>query len=210
MYINSSNTNTIELFISRYRYQIVLFLLGTMLIGFGLYKKNTSDESHIQIIEEGNDVQNLDIIVVEIAGAVTNPGVYEIKSGSRINDLIEMAGGFQNEDSEWIEKFINKASVLKDGQKVIIPKVGDHSMNESDSNFVLGDQESSGQFDTQSKYVNINTASQTELESLWGIGPVYAQKIIEHRPYSSIDELLDKGVIKKNVFERNKNMMSVY
>ena len=60
------------------------------------------------------------------------------------------------------------------------------------------------------KLININTASQKELESLWGIGPVYAQNIIEHRPYSSLEELLTKKIIKKNVHERNKEYLTIY
>src|SRR3989344_1087747 len=58
--------------------------------------------------------------------------------------------------------------------------------------------------------ININTASQSELESLWGIGPVYAQNIIEQRPYSSVEELLTKKIIKQNVYDRVKDQISVY
>ena len=60
------------------------------------------------------------------------------------------------------------------------------------------------------KLININTASQKELESLWGIGPVYAQNIIEHRPYSKVDELIEKKILKTNVYDRNKDTLTVY
>ena len=62
----------------------------------------------------------------------------------------------------------------------------------------------------QIKPVNINSASQSELEGLWGIGPVYAQNIIEHRPYSKVEELIEKKILKTNVYDRNKETLTVY
>ena len=58
--------------------------------------------------------------------------------------------------------------------------------------------------------VNINTATLKELDTLPGIGPVYGQNIIEHRPYSTVEELLSKAVLKKNVYEKIKDKVSVY
>ncbi len=58
--------------------------------------------------------------------------------------------------------------------------------------------------------ININGASQKELESLWGIDPVTAQNIIEQRPYSSVEELLNKKILKTNVYETNKDKLTVY
>ena len=58
--------------------------------------------------------------------------------------------------------------------------------------------------------IDINTASQEELESLWGIGPVYAQNIIEQRPYSNVEELLTKKVIRSDIYEKNKDKLTVY
>jgi len=64
--------------------------------------------------------------------------------------------------------------------------------------------------DNTSENININTASQNQLESLWGIGPVTAQNIIEQRPYSTVEELLNKKILKTNVYETNKDKLSVY
>jgi competence protein ComEA len=72
------------------------------------------------------------------------------------------------------------------------------------------DQSVSSTFKAENgELININTASASELESLWGIGPVYAQNIIEHRPYSKVEELLEKKVLKENVYERNKSLLTV-
>jgi len=57
---------------------------------------------------------------------------------------------------------------------------------------------------------NVNSANQSELEDLTGIGPVYAQSIIEHRPYSNVEELVSKGALKKSVFEKIKDSVTAY
>ena len=64
-------------------------------------------------------------------------------------------------------------------------------------------------FNIISGLININTASQSELEKLTGIGPVYAQKMIEHRPYSTKEELVSKGVISQKVLEKIKESISL-
>jgi len=58
--------------------------------------------------------------------------------------------------------------------------------------------------------MNINTVSLQTLDSLPGIGPVYAQNIIEHRPYSDVQELVSKGAIKQSLYDKIKNLISVY
>ena len=58
--------------------------------------------------------------------------------------------------------------------------------------------------------ININTASLQELDTLPGIGPVYGQSIVEHRPYSNIEELMSKGALKKNVYEKVKDLVTIY
>ena len=58
--------------------------------------------------------------------------------------------------------------------------------------------------------ININTASVSELDRLWGVGPATAEKIIGGRPYSSVEELLSKKAVKSNVYERIKDEVSVY
>ena len=118
-----------------------------------------------------------------------------------LDDAIKKAGGFaQDADREYIAKNINLASVVKDGQKIYIPKVGE---TVSDSN---GNALSSN---SKSTLVNINTATESELDSLPGIGPVRAGKIIANRPYASINDLLTKKVLGEATFEKIKDQISV-
>ena len=99
---------------------------------------------------------------------------------------------------------------ITDGQKLFIPREGEQS-TESSANNIQGDQTtSSARGSGQQQFVNINTASAKELEGLWGIGPVTAQNIIEQRPYSNVEELLSKKILKTNVYERNRDVLTVY
>ena len=101
------------------------------------------------------------------------------------------------------------AAPLTDGAKLYIPAVGEQmtgsgeSSNSSsaDDNTVLG---------AQTKTININTASDSDLETLSGVGPATAQKIIAGRPYHSAQELLDKKIVGTSVFGKIKEKVTVY
>ena len=123
-------------------------------------------------------------IVIHITGEVKNSGVFTLKEGSRIDDAIKAAGGAtKNADLDEI----NLAYELQDGQKIYIPNKKDkeksdekvYITSESGNNVVV--QENTVENGGNSKKVNINTASQSELETLPGIGESIANRIIEYR-----------------------------
>lgn len=134
-------------------------------------------------------------IVVDVGGAVINPGVYQLGTEARVNDALVTAGGLAQEaDRDWVEKNLNLAQKLTDGQKLYIP--------------VVEEKEKKGSSLTDK--ININMASVAELDRLWGVGEATAKKIIENRPYGSVEELLSKKVVKSNVYEEIKDEVSVY
>lgn len=207
-----------------YRWQLLFLLLGMLFISIGIfiYKGDVFSQPSIEVLNssDNNNSESDDsaiendsnkVIVVEISGSVNTPGVYELPLGSRIDDALKTAKDITEEaDKDWMAKYLNRAAILVDGQKIYIPAVGEQSEGASaipDQGGVMGT--SNGGSGAQNS-VNINTASQSQLESLWGIGPVTAQTIIEQRMYSSVEELLSKGILKKNVYERNKDVLSVY
>lgn len=150
-------------------------------------------------------------IVVEIAGEVVSPGVYSLRKNSRIEDLLVAAGGVSlNADRDWIEKSLNRAAHIVDGQKIYIPAVGEQSISASANNFGVSGGSTAVRGSGGSNLTNINLASQKELDELPGIGPAYAQNIIEHRPYSNVEELLTKGALRKSTYEEIKNLVTVY
>lgn len=196
----------------KHKFQIFFILLGVFLVGLGLFYVKKEQEvisPAVEVLDNVTEPQK--DIVVEIAGQVEKPGVYKLTDGSRIEDLLIKSGGISaNADRIWLEKSLNRASKLVDGQKIYIPSV-DEQTNVLSANNSGGDQTISSISEGQgSGLVNINSATQKELESLNGIGPVYAQNIIEHRPYSSIEELVSKDVLGDYTYQKIKDDISVY
>lgn len=138
-------------------------------------------------------------IFVDIEGAVINPGVYEMKNGSRLKDVLVIAGGLSSKaDRAYCDRNLNLAELVKDGQKVYIPS--------SDTDAGVGYIEAN----SKSKMININTASLAELDTLWGVGESRAESIVKNRPYQKIEDLVSKGVLSKAVFEKNIEVISLF
>lgn len=195
----------------------VLLLLGTvglilLVAGIFFFKSGLNfSGTKVEVLSESAGSGNPKNITAEIAGEVINPGVYKIPDGSRINDLLVTAGGFSGKaDRVWTDKYLNRAARLTDGQKLYIPSVNQQS-GTSTANNGGEDQTASSTFSSDSNVlININTASLSVLDSLPGIGQVYGQSIIEHRPYSTTQELVSRGAIKQSLFEKIKDKVSVY
>lgn len=197
----------------KFRYPILILLAGLILISFGafIFKSGIfSSPTKIEVLESTQAGQGKEI-TVEIGGSVVSPGVFKLPGDSRVEDLIIKSGGFSaNADRDWTNKYLNRAAKLTDGQKVYVPSI-DWQSNPSGANKsgdIKVDQPVLGL--TGTDLVNINTASLNELDTLPGIGQVYGQNIIEHRPYSDIAELVSKGAIKQSLFDKIKNLISVY
>lgn len=196
----------IEGLLFKFRYPIAVFLLGASLAGLGALI-SASDISlgkdRVEILTASTEAQDVNFqIIVEIAGEVVKPGVYKLPKDARVEDLLIAAGGISaSADRGWMEKSLNRAAKLSDGQKIYIPAAGEQLST-------LGAKDFGGS--GVGGLININMASQKELESLPGIGPVYAQNIIEHRPYSNIEELLTKGVLKQSTYQKIKDLVAVY
>ena len=192
-----------------FRWQMVVFLAGLGLIGIGVFLSGKFDSNPPKVEIIANDpAVNTDTngkIVAEISGEVAKPGVYSLPRESRIEDLITESGGFTSEaDMDYVDKRVNRAARLADGQKIYVPSKVENlappDLQDNNTEIFGGD----------TKLININAASQSELETLWGIGPVTAQNIIEQRPYSSVEELLSKKIIKQNVYDKIKDQIAVW
>ncbi|OGC45487.1 hypothetical protein A2V49_02665 [candidate division WWE3 bacterium RBG_19FT_COMBO_34_6] len=158
------------------------------------------------IDQEESTISGKEEIVVDLSGAVNLPGVYRLENGSRLSDLIKVAGGFNEDASEKIiGKIINLSQKLSDSQKIYIPYKWDESevidtapLGKIET-IVLPEIENTSNNiennpDNEPKTkININTASAEELDSLQGIGPAYAQKIISNRPYSNVEDFKQKS-----------------
>jgi len=196
-------------FLMRNKLVLTFIFLGIIFAGVGIFFiRRDSNSSKVEILEpkEGTLLQE---IVVEVAGAVEKPGVYKFQSGARVDDALIAAGGLSfSADREWVEKMLNRAAKLTDGQKIFIP---DKQSSVLSARKNEGYQNVSSNFSASgANLVNINTASAKELDSLPGIGQVYAQKIIEQRPYSNLEELVSKKVIPQSLYEKIKDKITVF
>lgn len=167
-------------------------ILGIALLGAGVfwYRTGAGEPDKIEIIT--NEAKS-EKIRVDMAGEVVNPGVYDLDYNSRAIDALEAAGGLASgADLDWVEANLNRAAILRDGQKIYIP--------------TKNNQETI----TKKQTINLNSANSGELESLPGVGPVLAGKIISGRPYQEVDELLSRKIVGQKVWEQIKELVSVW
>lgn len=163
-----------------------LLIMGIMLIitGIGMslkMEKNSAKQNikmevitKIPTITIQKEVQ-VDIkVTVDVSGEVVKPGVYKLKKGDRVGDVLIMAGGLSAKaDREWVDKNINRAEIIRDGEKIYIPKSGEKNANYE---LLITNNKTK-----ELQIININTAGVEELDKLSGIGPSIAQKIIDYR-----------------------------
>jgi competence protein ComEA len=151
-------------------------------------------------------------IRIHVSGAVVNPGVFSLRAGSRVQDAVLAAGGISaHGDAE----SINLAARLVDGEKVHIPRRSQNPENPppTSPSKAVENEFDQPQAPTDERLIDINTASQSELEELRGIGPVIAQRIIAYRetngPFESIEELQKVSGIGPVTFEKIKDQITV-
>lgn len=141
------------------------------------------------------------VLLVDVAGWVREPGVYEFHEGDRVIDAIEAAGGARHGAA--LES-INLAAPLADGTQVLVPRSAPVASG-GESSAVTGGA-------TPTK-ININTGSATELEALPGIGEVIAQRIVDYRtqngPFASIDQLLEVSGIGDAILAEVRDLVTV-
>lgn len=157
------------------KHQLLILVVSALILfgsGYKLAQLNLGKEEPKVFIEadQSNDnQQKVKKMAVHVVGAVKNPGVYEFPAGSRVVDAVKVAVPLDEARLD----VINLAAPLQDGQQVVV--FDDQSLQQGNSNVTLGTATRPGGL------VNINNADQKELESLPGIGPSLAQRIIDYR-----------------------------
>jgi competence protein ComEA len=194
--------NSLEDSLSKYKIPVVITVVGVVLliggiISSGLIPRIFIKSQKAAALEPSNTVK---MVKVDISGAVKSPGVYELPLGSIIKDAILKAGGVTTQaNADYLSKNLNLAQKVSDGMKLYIPKTGESGAGVG---AVAGASAQGG-------VISLNSASSSELESLSGVGPTTAQKIIDNRPYSDINELLGKKVVGRATFEKIKDKISL-
>ena len=212
-------------------------LIIALIIGFAIYTmvnnnknseltiadmlvSNEADVNENQAKDNAVDVNNENLqeetekIAVHIIGEVNKPGIIYLEEGARINDAIGEAGG-ETKEADLAQ--VNLAYVLQDGQKIYIPnkkeKITTYIIQESGNNGVVEENSNTNESKGENEKVNINTASQSELDGLPGIGDSIAQRIIDYREqngnFKSIEELKEVKGIGEAKFEEIKDRVTI-
>ena len=195
---------------------VVLCISSVIAFVLLLVNENKGEEfvyENVGIVEANNEINNGNTEVkpmyVYIVGEVVNPGVYPLNDSDRIVDVLNKCGGATEEAD--LSK-VNLAYKLLDGQKIIIPNVNENVdnnfafvINNAGNNIVSGD--------VGKAKVNINIATQEELEAINGIGASTAKKILDYREkngyFKSVDDLTNISGIGKSKVESIREFVVV-
>lgn len=220
----------------KFKLVVVLFFVGLAGMVYSVYNTSgytsTKDDTdnifdnaltgnaHAQIQTEESKVDEVDVnqkqsadetyIEVYVCGCVNKPGVYKLRSGSRLYEYLELAGGYTKEADIDYE---NLARVMTDGEKVYFPSNEETLDDKLISGDISSDNKTSDNISDSNKKVNINTADIGELTSLTGIGESRARSIIVYRqengPFKCIEDIMLVSGIKESLFGKIKEQITV-
>ena len=150
-------------------------------------------------------------LVIDVAGAVLRPGVYHLPAGSRVADAIAAAGGFGPRVDALAAQTLNLAAPLTDGVQVRVPS-RDDAAGAGAGSPGTGSGGASGGGAASGSPIDLNTATSAELDTLPGIGPVTAAKIIasrQERPFSAVADLQTRKLVGASTFAKLTGRVTV-
>lgn len=181
-----------------------MIIIAVVSLGVYLFKTLSPSVSIEKISEE--EINNLpnnetEKSFVDLSGQVKRPGVYEIKRGMKIIDVVADAGGFTDEiNQDYIHKCLNLSQKLVDQQKIYLPaKTEELPCGSVSVPSVRAD----------SSKININTGTLEEIKSLPKVGDVLAQRIIDSRPFKSINDLQNVSGIGDVLFKEIQDSVTL-
>lgn len=201
----------------------IIIAVSVLLLICGIIYKNTIYDTQVVLVEESIDTQQKKeepdkeetteaMITVYVCGSVKSPSNVTLLADSRVEDAVKLAGGLLA-DADL--NAINMAMKLNDADMIYVPKKGEvvgGGEKVSAVSSVLTSKAGSSNSAARGK-LNINKATAAELDTLPGIGPSTAEKIIEYRSskgsFNSIEELNDVSGIGDKKFEDIKDLITV-
>lgn len=215
--------------------KVYLIAAGIILIGFFYFKKGDSEDKNTeaentQLMQKSrssssttmentassSSVSESKTVTCDISGAVKHEGVYTLKNGARLQELIEAAGGTTSRAQL---KAINRAILLKDQDKIHIPYKGEKVENAATTGTGTGSPANSTSSESGSseqgsgEKINLNTANVADLQKLTGIGEKKAEQIIAYREqkgsFKKIEDLMQVSGIGEKTFASLKDQLAV-
>ena len=184
--------------LERYRVHIVGALFCLLLLAGAVIFVRRPTPQAIEIIEPSpSPIPTPAQLAVYVTGAVVDPGVYHLPEGSRIEEVLQAAGGATAEAD--LDR-VNLARKVHDEEQIYVPQVGEESPPAP-----LGSMSEGGP-------ININTASAAQLETLPGIGPILAQRIVDHRgaqgPFTAVEDIMKVQGIGEALFNEIRDLIT--
>jgi competence protein ComEA len=171
---------------------VVAFAAGALVL---VVRARTPAPVPVEVVEATPEPTPAPLIVVDVEGAVARPGVVRLASGARVADALTAAGG-TTPDAD--PAALNKAAALRDGARVYVPRYGETPPAGS----VGSDSE---------RKIDINHASVAELESLPGIGPSTAARIVrarEQKTFTKVEELQTRGLVSARILSDIRDLVT--
>ena len=210
--------------IKQYKLALVIALIGVVIAGFMILQREQKQENNIQQLMEQTSYssssttekskqrsesdqgdKNEGMVTVDVKGAVKKPGVYQLKSSSRVHDALVKAGGMTDEADL---KSINQAQKLVDEAVVYVAKVGENVVD-----VTTNTNASTATSQAKAGLVNLNTATEADFQTISGIGQKRAQDIIAYREangkFKSVDDLKNVTGIGAKTLEKLKEYVTV-
>ncbi len=184
--------------LTRQERMVVFFLIGASIAGLGIlyYRNFACYRTRPELVEGGKGLQDKPrVVCVDVTGAVWRPGVYKLERGARVGDVLEKAMLRPDADVD----ALNRALVLSDGQKIIVPAKGISSGRKERSGYAVR--------------INLNTATESELRGLPNVGIVRSRDIVNYRkmhgPFTAVEELKNVPGIGDKTFRQLKDKVVV-
>ena len=210
--------------IKQYKLALVIALIGVVIAGFMMLQREQKQENNIQQLMEQTSYSSSsktekseqrsesdqgdkseEMVTVDVKGAVKKPGVYQLKSSSRVHDALLKAGGMTDEADL---KSINQAQKLVDEAVVYVAKVGENVVD-----VTTNTSASTATSQAKAGLVNLNTATEADFQTISGIGQKRAQDIIAYREangkFKSVDDLKNVTGIGAKTLEKLKEYVTV-
>lgn len=191
---------------------IVMGIIASIIIGLGVTTYKHLFERPANVIKIDRQLSQPTTITVHVCGAVAREGVYKLKVGDRLLEAINLAGGTQvNADLS----SLNLAEVIKDGQKIEVPlkRANTPAAAVIEERPAIGQVENKRNKVAANQIVNLNTASEKQLDALPGVGPATARAIVEYRktkgPFRRVEQIMEIPRFGKSKFERIKNTIII-
>lgn len=177
---------------------LIFAVLGAIAVGavVAVVRARAPAPVPIAVVEETATPTAAAFVYIDVAGAVVRPGVVRLSFGTRVGDAIAAAGG-SSPDADL--SALNRAALLRDGARVYVPRIGETPPAGS----IGSDAETN---------IDLNHASAAELESLPGIGPATAARIIRSRaarPFGKLEELQTRGLVTARVLADIRDLLTL-